>query len=300
MDYHVPVLLEESIEGLNIKESGIYLDLTYGGGGHSREILKYLKSGRLIAFDQDSDAAGNVLDDEKLTFYQSNFRFFHNFLKFEKVETVDGILVDLGISSYHIEKKERGFSFRFDSNIDMRMNQNSSVSAVNILNEYDFENLNRIFFTYGELYNYKMITNSIINFRKTQKITTTNHLLRAISTNVPKNQEHKFLARIFQAIRIEVNEEIEVLKEMLLKTTEILAQGGRLVVISYHSLEDRIVKNFFKSGNFSGELIKDVYGNCITPFNLISRKAITPGQKELARNNKSRSAKLRIAEKNYE
>jgi 16S rRNA (cytosine1402-N4)-methyltransferase len=297
MSYHVPVLLSESVEGLKIRKEGTYVDLTFGGGGHSKEILKHLTKGRLIAFDQDSDALKNAEGLTKLTVYQSNFRFFHNFLKLEKLEYVDGIIADLGISAYHFENSERGFSFRFDSVLDMRMNQLAEISAVEVLNDYDEENLNRIFKEFGELQNFRNVTRSVLNYRRSKRIEKVKDLLEAIDKNIPISLENKYLAKLFQAIRIEVNSEIEVLKEMLEKATEALSPGGRLVIISYHSLEDRLVKNYFRTGNFTGTINQDLYGNIIAPLIPVNRKAIVPSADELKINNRSRSAKLRIAEK---
>lgn len=297
MAYHRPVLLSESIEALNIQPGGIYLDLTFGGGGHSLQILKKLgKNGRLLAFDQDPDAAQNLLDDKRFTFVNANFRYLKNFLRFYHIPKVQGILADLGISSYQIDKAERGFSFRSKSELDMRMNQKAGKSAADVLNTYKEEELIRIFREYGELRNAGTIARVILKARASSSITTTTQLAELLEKMAPHNQRSKFMARIYQAIRIEVNEELEALKEMLLQTTECLEAGGRLVVITYHSLEDRLVKNFMKSANLEGEVKKDFYGQPLSCWKIINRKVIVPGEEELKQNNRARSAKLRIAE----
>ena len=297
MPYHVPVLLKESIDGLNIKPHGTYVDLTFGGGGHSKEILKKLENGKLFGFDQDSDAKRNIIDNESFTFVNGNFKYFKNFLKYHKIEKVDGILADLGLSSHHIDKPERGFSFRFDAKLDMRMNSEAKLTALDVINNYEEEDLYRIFKEYGELKSLYKLVNSILSARKNNTIETTFQLVETIESSAPKFKEHKFYAQVFQAIRIEVNQEIEVLKKMLLQTKDILNTDGRLVVISYHSLEDRLVKNYIKSGNFEGKQEKDDFGNITRPFKLINKKIIIPSEEENEINSRARSAKLRIAEK---
>ncbi|MBN1251981.1 MAG: 16S rRNA (cytosine(1402)-N(4))-methyltransferase RsmH [Bacteroidales bacterium] len=296
--YHTPVLIHQSIEGLNIKPDGTYVDVTFGGGGHSKEILKQLKKGRLIAFDQDLDAIDNIIEDSRFLFVRSNYRFINNFLKYHKINKVDGIIADLGVSSYHFDEITRGFSFRADADIDMRMNQDAKISASYILNNYDENDLINIFRKYGEITNSPILTKKIIEYRKTNEINRINQLLKVIEYCTPKKNENKYFAKVFQALRIEVNQEIESLKELLESTLNILNEKGRLVVISYHSLEDRVVKNFIKSGNFEGTVEKDIYGNFDSPFNMINRKVIIPSDEELVLNPRSRSAKLRIAEKN--
>lgn len=296
--YHNPVMLIESIEGLSIISGGIYADVTFGGGGHSKEILNRLdENGKLFAFDQDDDALANVPDDSRFMLINHNFRYLKNFLKLYNAYPVDGIIADLGISSHQIDVAERGFSIRFNGELDLRMNQNQGKSAKDVVNNYTVDELKKIFKEYGELQNAWKIANAIINYRTDKIIQNTEDLKTAVSNCLPKHLENKILAMIFQAIRIEVNEELEVLKEMLLQTVDSLKPGGRLVVISYHSLEDRLVKNFMKSGNFEGDIKKDFYGNVISPFKVISKKAIVPQADEIERNTRSRSAKLRIAER---
>lgn len=297
--YHKPVLLTESINLLVTNPGGVYVDVTFGGGGHSAEILRHLNSeGRLIAFDQDSDAIMNEIDDKRFTLINQNFRFLKNFLRLYNSIPVDGILADLGISSYQIDNPERGFSFRFDSELDLRMNKKQSVTAKTVLNSYTENQLFELFKNYGEIANAKKLSRVIIEARSSKEITTTSQLLEIISSCViDKRQENKYSAKVFQALRIEVNQEIEALKEMLVQSVDCLKKGGRIAVISYHSLEDRLVKNFFRSGNFEGIQEKDFYGNVNTPFLLVSRKPILPGEAEIKENNRSRSAKLRIAEK---
>ncbi len=298
MAYHRPVLLSESIEGLDIKPKGIYVDLTFGGGGHSREVLKKLdKKGRLVAFDQDADAEKNLPNDKRITFVKANFRYLRNFLRYHDISEVDGILADLGISSHQIDKPERGFSFRASSNLDMRMNLSSDFTAAKILNEYTERDLMRIFRTYGEITNAGRIANVIGEARKSASISTTDDLEKALGKLVPKYNASKFLAKLYQALRIEVNKEMEALEEMLEQTLPALSVEGRLVVITYHSLEDRMVKNYLKSGNLQGDIEKDFYGKPLVPWKLINRSVIVPSEEELAENNRSRSAKLRIAEK---
>ena len=296
--YHNPVLLKESIEGLLIQQSGIYVDVTYGGGGHSHEILNHLgEDGKLYAFDQDEEAIKNELEDERLTLIHQNFRHLKNFLKLYNAYPVDGILADLGVSSHQIDVPERGFSTRFDGDLDARMDQNQLKSAKEVINTYNENELKLVFQNYGEIANSGKLARTIVEQRIIGEINTTAQLKKAISNCIPPNYDHKYLAVVFQALRIEVNEELESLKEFLLQTVQALKPGGRLVVISYHSLEDRLVKNFIKSGNFKGELEKDFFGNIISPFKQISRKPITPDDTELKINNRSRSAKLRIAER---
>ena len=297
MGYHTPVLLKESIEGLQIQPNGDYVDVTFGGGGHSREIIKYLNKGRLLAFDQDDDALLNLIDDKRFLFANHNFRFLKNFLRFNKIEKIDGLLADLGVSSHHFDVPERGFSFRFDGDLDMRMNQSAKISAKNLVNEYKETELAKIFWEYGELKNSRKLAKAIVEQRENKKIGTIKEFTDVLMPYLPKHAEHKFLAKVFQALRIEVNREMEFLKEMLLQTTDIIKPGGRLVVITYHSLEDRIVKNFIKNGKFKGEVEKDFYGNLNVPFKAVNRKIIVPSDSEIQENNRARSAKLRIAER---
>lgn len=297
--YHKPVLLTESINLLVTNPGGVYVDVTFGGGGHSAEILRHLNSeGRLIAFDQDSDAIMNEIDDKRFTLINQNFRFLKNFLKLYNSVPVDGILADLGISSHQIDNPERGFSFRFESELDLRMNKKQTLTAKTVLNSYTENQLFELFKNYGEISNAKKLSRVIIESRSSKEILTTSQLLEIISSCViDKRQENKYSAKVFQALRIEVNQEIEALKEMLVQSVDCLKKGGRIAVISYHSLEDRLVKNFFRSGNFEGNQEKDFYGNVNTPFLLVNRKPILPGEAEINENNRSRSAKLRIAEK---
>lgn len=298
MIYHTPALLDESVGGLNICPGGVYVDVTFGGGGHSREILHRLgDKGRLIAFDQDEDAVRNIPADPRLIFVHANFRFLKNFLRYHGMEAVDGILADLGVSSHHFDASERGFSFRFAGELDMRMNRHIQKRAADILNEYEVERLSDLFFRYGELRNARQIASAVLRYRETKQIEETGDLLAVLEPFTRKEKEKKILAQAFQALRIEVNGEMEALKEMLLQGLQVLKPGGHFSVISYHSLEDRLVKNFFKTGNFEGDLIKDFYGNVETPFTVINRKVIVPSEEEQQRNPRSRSAKLRIAEK---
>lgn len=297
--YHVPVLLKESVDGMNIAPDGIYVDVTFGGGGHSREILSRLSSeGRLFGFDQDDDTLQNIPEDDRFTYVKSNFRYVKNFIKYHEVDEVDAVLADLGVSSHHFDDSERGFSFRFeDSLLDMRMNKDGLKTAAKILNEYSEERLADVFYLYGELKQSRRIASSIVKARSSVEFRTVKDLLTVIDPFVAKVKEKKVLAQVFQALRIEVNEEMEALKEMLMQSLDILKVEGRLSVITYHSLEDRLVKNFFKTGNFEGVLHKDFYGNVETPFRLINNKVILPSEEEQMRNPRSRSAKLRIAEK---
>ncbi|MDH5827837.1 16S rRNA (cytosine(1402)-N(4))-methyltransferase RsmH [Sphingobacterium faecium] len=296
--YHVPVMLRECMDALAIKPNGIYVDVTFGGGGHSREILKHLgPEGRLFAFDQDPDALNNVIDDSRFTLIHQNFRFLKNNLRLNGVKQVDGILADLGVSSHQFDAADRGFSIRFDADLDMRMDQISDVDARTVLATYAEEDLHRIFGMYGEIINAKTLAKTIVTARLTSPINTVAELKDAIKKLVPRGKEHKYHAQVFQALRIEVNRELEALQEFLLQTVDVLKPEGRLVVMSYHSLEDRLVKNFMAKGKFRGDVEKDFFGNEIKPFLVISRKAITANENELVENNRSRSAKLRIAEK---
>lgn len=295
--YHIPVLLHESIKGLNIKPDGIYVDVTFGGGGHSRQILKKLKTGRLIAFDQDKDARKNSIEDERFTFVHGNFQFISNYLRYLKIKKVDGILADLGVSSHHFDTPERGFSFRFDAELDMRMNQNANVKASDILNNYKADELQRIFTVYGEIKNPVFLTNKIISYRSENEFKENKDIFKIIPEKFLKSNKNQYLAKIFQALRIEVNKELDCLKEFLIQTTDLLNNKGRLVIISYHSLEDRLVKNFMKTGNLEGKIEKDFYGNFEKPFKVLTKRIITPTDNEIKNNNRARSAKLRIAEK---
>ncbi len=298
MLYHNPVLLFESVDGLTIKEDGIYVDVTFGGGGHSKEILKRLsEKGKLFAFDQDSDAIKNSIDDSRFTLIPENFRYIRRFLRFHGVTKVNGILADLGVSSHQFDEAQRGFSTRFDADLDMRMDKSSSVSAYDIINKYDEEKLSNVLFQYGELRNSRVLAKTIVNARIKNEIKTSFALKKVLQKFLPKNKEHKILAQIFQAIRIEVNQEIEVLKEFLLQTPDLLEKEGRLSVISYHSLEDRLVKRFIQNGKFEGEAEKDFYGNINVPFKKAG-KLIIPTEQEIKENNRARSAKLRVAIKN--
>ncbi|MFT4070336.1 MAG: 16S rRNA (cytosine(1402)-N(4))-methyltransferase RsmH [Dysgonamonadaceae bacterium] len=297
--YHIPVLLKESVDGMNIRPDSICVDVTFGGGGHSREILSRLaERGHLYSFDQDEDAVRNVPEDSRFTFVRSNFRYLKNFLKYYHVESVDAVLADLGVSSHHFDDSERGFSFRFeDSELDMRMNRQSRKSASFVLNEYSEEKLADVFYLYGELRQSRQIASAIVRKRTASPIRKISGLLDALAPFVKKEKEKKILAQAFQALRIEVNDEMETLREMLMQALDILKPGGRLSVITYHSLEDRLVKNFFKTGNFEGKVEKDFFGNFQTPFRLVNNKVIVPDEDEQNRNPRSRSAKLRIAEK---
>jgi len=297
MVYHIPAMPEKCIEGLSIRPDGIYVDTTFGGGGHSREILKRLKTGKLIAFDQDEDAAVNIPGDSRLIFINQNFRFLRNNLKFNGIESIDGLIADLGVSFHQFDEPERGFSFRFDAPLDMRMNKEGSTTAADLIRKSDEAGLADIFYEYGELVNSRIIAKEIVAAAKKKPIVSTDDLVSAIGSLAPVRQEHKFYAKVFQALRIAVNHEIENLKEMLLQSLEMLNSGGRLVVITYHSLEDRIVKNFIRSGNFEGILKKDFYGNPEVPFRVMNKKGIIPDKEELATNSRARSARMRIAEK---
>ena len=298
MPYHKPVLLDECISGLQIKPEGIYVDCTFGGGGHSKEILKHLETGKLIAFDQDPEAKENIEKDKRFIFAESNFRFLKNFLKYHQFAKVDGILADLGVSWHHFDTPERGFSIRYDGKLDMRMNQNAELTAEIVLNEYPMHSLDRIFRDYADLHNSHLLAKTIIRERDSTRISTVFQFIQIIDSCVPKKNNNQYLAQVFQALRIEVNQEMTTLKEMLLQTIEVLNTGGRLAVITYHSMEDKLVKNFMKTGNFEGKQEKDFYGNLIAPLTLINNKVITPSEKELEENNRSRSAKLRVAVRN--
>lgn len=297
--YHVPVLLNESIDGLALKPGGIYVDVTFGGGGHSREILSRLTGGaRLFSFDQDADAENNIPADAKgFTFVRSNFRYLKNWMRYYGIDHIDGLLADLGVSSHHFDDAERGFSFRFDAPLDMRMNKRAGMTAADILNTYDEEQLADVFYIYGELKNSRRIAAAVAKARTMKKIATTNDFMDIAAPLFKREREKKDMTKLFQALRIEVNHEMDALKEMLLAATELLAPEGRLSVITYHSLEDRIVKNIMKTGNAAGKVEQDFFGRIQTPFRLVNNKVITPSDEELERNPRSRSAKLRIAEK---
>lgn len=298
MEYHNPVLLKETVDGLNIKRDGIYVDVTFGGGGHSREILRRLSpNGKLFAFDQDEDAWANAIDDERFTLVQENFRYIKRFLRFHGVRKVDGILADLGVSSHQFDVPERGFSTRFEAKLDMRMSQQNELDAYRVINEYDDVSLKHMFLDYGELKQAPALARTIIEARSKKPIQTTEELKLVLAKYLPAHLSNKILAQIYQAIRIEVNQEMEVLKEFLEQTNELLNPGGRLSVISYHSLEDRLVKRFVKNGMFEGEPERDFFGNFTVPFKNIG-KLIVPSEEEIKMNNRARSAKLRIAEKN--
>lgn len=297
MEYHNPVLLKQSVDGLNIRPDGIYVDVTFGGGGHSREILSRLgENGRLIAFDQDEDAVSNAIDDNRFLLVNENFRFMKRFLRFHNIRNVDGILADLGVSSHQFDVAERGFSTRFDADLDMRMSRKNDLSAYKVINEYDEANLKRVFFDYGELRNAPVITRLIIEARANSTIKNTQQFKQVLDRILPPHKGNKILAQIYQAIRIEVNQEMEVLKEFLEQSLEILNHAGRLSVISYHSLEDRLVKRFVRNGMFEGEPERDFFGNFSVPFKTVG-KLVVPDEAEISLNNRARSAKLRIAEK---
>ena len=300
MTYHVPVLLKESVAGLNIGSGGIFVDVTFGGGGHSREILSRLDvNGHLYSFDQDADAEKNAdgFDEERFTFVRSNFRFLKNFLKYHGVEQIDGLLADLGVSSHHFDDSERGFSFRFEGKLDMRMNQRAGKTAADVVNTYDEKQLADVLYLYGELKQSRKIASAIVKSRQTKKVETIGDFLDIVKPFFSNEREKKELAKVFQALRIEVNHEMDALRDMLKGATEMLKPGGRLVVITYHSLEDRIVKNVMKTGNAEGEEDKDFFGRVNTPYRLVNRQVIVPSDEEMTRNPRSRSAKLRIAEK---
>ena len=296
--YHVPVLLKESVDGLDIKSDGIYVDVTFGGGGHSREILSRLgKKGHLYSFDQDADAEQNIVNDDRFTFVRSNFRYLSNWMRYYGVEQIDGLLADLGVSSHHFDDETRGFSFRYDAPLDMRMNKRAGKTASDILNEYSEEALADVFYLYGELKNARRIAAAICAYRQQQQIKTTADLTKATERLIRTEKEKKDMARLYQALRIEVNHEMDALRDMLRSATYLLAKEGRLSVITYHSLEDRIVKNVMKIGNVEGKVEQDFFGRISSPFRLVSNKVITPTEDEQQTNPRSRSAKLRIAEK---
>jgi len=296
--YHVPVLLNETLDGLNIKPNGVYVDVTFGGGGHSRAILDRLgKDGRLLGFDQDEDAMKNAFDDKRFTFVRSNFRYLTNFLRYYGVEHVDGIIADLGVSSHHFDDETRGFSFRFDGDLDMRMNKSASQTAASVLNTYSEAQLADIFFYYGELQQARRIAKAIVAARATASIETIAQFLEIVKFFFPREREKKDMAKLFQALRIEVNHEMDVLKSLLEQSVQVLAPEGRLAVLTYHSLEDRLVKNFIKAGNFEGRQEKDFYGQVIAPLKAINNKVIIASEQEVMENSRARSAKLRVAEK---
>jgi 16S rRNA (cytosine1402-N4)-methyltransferase len=295
-EYHIPVLLQACIDGLDIKPEGTYVDVTFGGGGHSREIVKQLTTGKLYGFDQDEDAERNITEDDRFVFVRSNFRYLSNFMKFHHVEAVDGVLADLGVSSHHFDATDRGFSFRFeDGPLDMRMNQKAGIKASDVVMTYSEEKLADIFYRYGELKNSRKIAYGLVRAREEQPIESVADFLDVLKPYFYREKEKKDMARVFQALRIEVNQEMQALEEMLKQALALLKPGGRLVVLTYHSLEDRLVKNFFKTGNFEGKSEQDFYGNFLTPFKLINNKVIIPTEDEQAQNPRSRSAKLRIA-----
>lgn len=296
--YHIPVLLQETVDGLNINPDGIYVDVTFGGGGHSREILSRLSpKGHLYSFDQDEDAEQNIIQDNRFTFVRSNFRYIKNWMRYYGIEQVDGILADLGVSSHHFDAQERGFSFRFDAPLDMRMNQKAQRTAADILNEYSEAQLADLFYLYGELKNARKIAAAVVKNRNNQRIETTGDLMNIIKVFFERDREKKELAKVFQALRIEVNQEMQALKEMLTASAMLLKTGGRLSVLTYHSLEDRMVKNLIKTGNVEGHVEKDFFGNTNAPLKMVNNKVIIASEEEQTRNPRSRSAKLRIAEK---
>lgn len=296
--YHVPALLTETIEGMNIRPDGVYVDVTFGGGGHSKAILQQLGvNGRLFGFDQDVDAVANIPDDSRFTFVRSNFRYLKNFLKYHGVEKIDGLLADLGVSSHHFDEAERGFSFRFDGELDMRMNVAARTTAADVLANYSEEQLADVFYLYGELHNARKIARTIVQKREKEPIVRISQFVEVLRPYFSREKEKKDMARVFQALRIEVNSEMKVLEEMLMQCVELLAPGGRIAVLTYHSLEDRLVKNFFRSGNFEGKLEKDFFGNVIAPLRVVNNKVIVAGDEEITMNPRARSAKLRIAQK---
>lgn len=298
MPYHIPALLTETVDGLNVKPDGVYVDVTFGGGGHSREIMRRLgKKGKLVSFDQDLDAYANRIDDPRFVFVRSNFRYLKNFLRYHGIGKVDGVLADLGVSFHHFDVASRGFSFRMDGELDMRMNVKASQKASDVLNEYSEEDLSRIFRVYGELAQPQKMARAVVQAREEKPFVMVQDLLSVAEKLIAKERAKKELACVFQALRIEVNQEMEALKQMLIQTSEVLKVGGRLSVLSYHSLEDRLVKNFMKTGNFEGNVEKDFFGNVIAPLKMTSNKVIVPSAEEVERNPRSRSAKLRVAEK---
>lgn len=296
--YHIPVLLTQTVDLLQVNPDGTYVDVTFGGGGHSREIMRRLgKKGRLLGFDQDMDAYNNRIDDERFIFVRSNFRYLSNFLHYHDIESVDGILADLGVSSHHFDDQTRGFSFRFDGNLDMRMNQQATKTAADVLNSYTEEQLADVLYLYGELKSARRIARTIVNSRAKGEITQVQQFINLLQPHIGRDKEKKELAQVFQALRIEVNDEMEVLQKLLQASLKALKPGGRMAVLTYHSLEDRLVKNFFKSGNLEGKIEKDFYGNVLSPWKLVNNKVIIANQEEIALNPRSRSAKLRVAEK---
>lgn len=295
--YHLPALLEESIAGLNLRPEGIYVDVTFGGGGHSRAIIEQLTTGRLVAFDQDTDAAANAIGDERFTLLNQNFRYLKNNLRHLGITAIDGLIADLGVSFHQFDQQERGFSFRSDAALDMRMNRQATVKASDILRTYDEEKLADVFYLYGELTTSRRLASAIVRARAAKPVVTVSDLAEALKGQVPPREENKFWARLFQSLRIEVNGELDALKEMLLQALQVLKPGGRMVVITYHSLEDRLVKNFFRTGSFEGESEKDFYGNVSTPLRAVNRKVIVPSEEEIRNNSRARSARLRVAEK---
>lgn len=295
--YHVPVMLDECIDGLNISPDGLYADVTFGGGGHSRAILDRLSGGHLYAFDQDADAAKNAFDDPRFTFIPQNFRYLKNFISLYSAEKLDGVFADLGVSSHQFDVADRGFSTRFEGRLDMRMDTNASLDAATVVNTYDQESIARILRAYGEVDNAYQIAGDIVMARSASEIATTEELKRAVAARLPRGRENKVLAQIFQALRIEVNSELDVLRMLLEQCADVLKPGGRLVVLSYHSLEDRLVKNFMKTGNAEGEEKKDFFGNSLSPYRLITRKPVVPSDAEIETNSRARSARLRIAER---
>ena len=295
--YHNPVMLEQCIGGLNINPEGVYADVTFGGGGHARAILDHLTTGHLYAFDQDEDAAANAFDDDRFTFIPQNFRYFKNFIQLYHGGKIDGVIADLGVSSHQFDTPEKGFSTRFDGPLDMRMSQTTPNDAATVVNTYDHADLTRILRLYGELQQPQLFASDIITARNGEPIETTEQLKAAVQRRLPRGKENKVLAQIFQALRIEVNQELEALTAFLSQCPDVLKEGGRLVVMSYHSLEDRIVKNFMKTGNAEGKEEKDFFGNLITPYHIITRKPVVPTDKEMESNSRARSAKLRIAER---
>ncbi len=295
--YHVPVLLNECMEGLNIHPEGAYADVTFGGGGHSRAIMERLSTGHLYAFDQDEDAAKNVIDDERFTFIPQNFSYFKNFIQLYHQGKIDGVIADLGVSSHQFDTPEKGFSTRFEGHLDMRMSQSNPVDAAAVVNTYEESELSRILSLYGELPNAHLIAADIVRAREYEPIETTTQLKEAIQARLPRGKENKTLAQVFQALRIEVNHEMDALNSFLSQCADVLKPGGRLVVLSYHSLEDRLVKNYIKTGNAEGNEEKDFFGNPLTPYKIINRKPIVPSEEEIERNSRARSAKLRVAER---
>ncbi|MFH1161248.1 MAG: 16S rRNA (cytosine(1402)-N(4))-methyltransferase RsmH [bacterium] len=295
--YHRSVLLSESMEALAIQPGGIYVDATFGGGGHSREILKKLREGKLFAFDQDAEAMGNRIEDPRLTMIHNNFRYLKNFLRLYNVIPVDGILADLGISSHQIDEAGRGFSTRLDGALDMRMDQRKKGTAKEVLNDYPEEKLRQVFQLYGEIKNARKVASALVTARKEKPLSTTGELVELLKPFAPRGKENKYFAQLFQALRMEVNQELEALKEFLEQCVDVLKPGGRLVVISYHSLEDKLVKNFLRAGNWTGEIEKDFYGNALVPFDLVIRKPIVPGEEEIRENPRARSARLRVTKK---